>query len=610
MRGSLTIPLLLLVTGYLIQPLSGQEESNQGLIELVRYEQQVSGVTFMTGERQDHIGMVVVFKGTEDLHYYADANSAPLPGLELTVSPSSAQLTFAQAVYPRPVPYSDPALNKPINVYVGDFEVFLPILQTPKQAGPFEVLVTIKGIACTSQICLAPFSHVIRVRSSFDPRTQSWSDIALTQTLLDQTEINTTDPKQTAAPDIPTTDNTSYPMITYLLLAVVAGLSINIMPCVLPVIPLIVIRLVEQSRQTGYKRVLGGMAFCGGIVLFFAVFALISAVINKTTGTVLDLNSLFRYANAVIVLFLAMVFFGLMMLDVVTLGLPSFITGHQGGGPGMAGSLGMGFFAGILSTPCSGALLGFVLVWAQTQPLRISTVAILLMGIGMALPYALLVLIPSLLKRIPRPGIWMDLFKKSTGFLLFLIAVEITLTALPKERLINVLVYGVVFSFCVWMWGKWVDFSTPARKKWTVRLIAVALAVFSGLRLLPGPQASAMTWVDYDSDLIQRALQKEQPVLIKFTADWCTNCKVVERRVYQDTATVQLIQRKGVLAVKADTTSIHSPAYKDLKAVYGEAGNVPVTIVLLSDQRQEKLRGIFPKETLHNILNPLKDTER
>ena len=73
--------------------------------------------------------------------------------------------------------------------------------------------------------------------------------------------------------------------------------------------------------------------------------------------------------------------------------------GKQGQGSGIAGTLGMGFFAGVLSTPCSGALLGFVLVWAQTQPLIISSTAIILMGVGMSLPYAVIILIPSLLNQ-------------------------------------------------------------------------------------------------------------------------------------------------------------------------------------------------------------------
>ncbi len=79
----------------------------------------------------------------------------------------------------------------------------------------------------------------------------------------------------------------------------------------------------------------------------------------------------------------------------------------------------------------------------------------------------------------------MEIFKKSTAFLLFFIAVKLTLAALPKERLLHVLMYGIVFSFCVWMWGKWVDFSTPASKKWTIRAVAVIIAVIAGLWLLP-----------------------------------------------------------------------------------------------------------------------------
>ena len=100
-------------------------------------------------------------------------------------------------------------------------------------------------------------------------------------------------------------------------------------------------------------------------------------------------------------------------------------------------------------------------------------------------------------------------------------------------------------------------------------------------------------------------VDEDRPVLLDFMADWCTNCKVVERRVYHDPQIVQLIRQKGVLAVKADTTLIDYPATTDLKVVYGEAGNVPVSIVLLPDGSREKLRGIFDKEQLAQILQKL-----
>jgi thiol:disulfide interchange protein DsbD len=415
------------------------------------------------------------------------------------------------------------------------------------------------------------------------------------------------------AADIERPSLLAYGTAIYYLLAVVAGLSINIMPCVLPVLPLILLRLVDHSRGTHGRRIAPGLTFCAGVILFFAAFALLSAIISLTTGAVLDLNSLFRYPTAVIVLFLAIVFFGLVMLDIVTLTLPSSVASHPSRTSGLAGSLGMGFFAGVLSTPCSGALLGFVLVWAQTQPLHVSSTAIILMGVGMALPYAVIILIPSLLDRIPKPGYWMEIFKKSTGFLLFLIAAKLTLAALPKDRLLNVLMYGILFSFCVWMWGKWVDFSTPVRRRLIIRSLAVALAVGAGLWLLPSqePAAGAIPdWKPYDAEVVRQATAQRQPVLLKFTADWCTNCKVVERRVYQDPEVVGLMQDKNVLPIKADTTLIDYPATQDLKALYGEAGNVPVTIILLPDGSQEKLRGIFDKDELIQILSTLPETRK
>jgi len=411
----------------------------------------------------------------------------------------------------------------------------------------------------------------------------------------------------------PLTSPYRYDTWVYMLLALIAGLSINVLPCVLPVIPIILLRLFEQSKQSSGKRLAQGAALCFGIILFFGGFALVSAMINMATGAVLDLNDLFRYPAACITLFLAIILFALMMLDVIPLILPSSIAGRQSTGTGFAGSIGVGFLVAVLSTPCSGALLGFVLVWAQTQPRIVSSAAITLMGVGMALPYAIVVAFPALLSWLPKPGIWMEIFKKSCGFLLFFIAVKLTLAALPKERLVNVLLYGVVFSFCVWMWGKWVDLSTPLPRKRFVRSIALVIAVAGGLWLLPSenpPEGATVDWQPYNSARIRAARSEGRPVLLKFTAEWCANCKIVEKEVYRDPEVVRQLRNKGVLTIKADTTSIDSPATKDFRNLYGEAGAIPVTILLLPDQPPVRLRGIFAKDELLTLLERLPDLEQ
>ncbi len=580
-------------------------------IEMARVESEYSYVQLRVARVDDQPTLAVVFTGTDDLHYYARSETAAAPGSNLKIRPSAEGVTFGEPVFPDWEQFYDLAQEKNVEVYVGNFEILVPVLSKPTE--PATLAVQITGMACTSQVCLRPFEKALTARIDFSAGTVE--GLAEAEPQIPEA------PQQASAPPAASDANEAsvesdegrqavlpYSTWVYYLLAIAAGISINIMPCVLPVIPLILMRLIDQSKRPGGNRIASGLAFCVGVILFFAAFALVSAIINLTTGAVLDLNSLFRYPTAVIVLFLAIVFFGLAMLDVITLSLPSSVASRQGTGSGIAGTAGMGFFAGVLSTPCSGALLGFVLVWAQTQPLLVSSTAIVLMGVGMALPYALIVSIPSLLDRIPKPGTWMEIFKKSTGFLLFLIAAKLTLAALPRDRLLNVLMYGIVFSFCVWMWGQWVGFGTPAGKRRLVRGIALAIAVGVGFWLLPAggpPEDAVIDWQSYDRDVVQTATDQKRPVLLKFTAEWCTNCKVVEKYVYHVPEVAELIAQKNVLPIKADTTSISYPATADFRDIYGEAGNLPVTIVLLPDGTQKKLRGTFDKKDLIQILKTL-----
>ncbi len=390
------------------------------------------------------LGLEVRFTGTDDLHYYATPEASPAPGFELQIIPGPDASLWADPIKPTPHLFYDPAMQKEIEVFVGDFSIFFPLLDETLQPEGGVVTATISGLACTSSLCLPPIEKNLAASVDFS-----------------NPEVITFSTSESSSVTTSVTSARTYATWVYLLMAIAAGLSINIMPCVLPVIPLIIMRLIGTAKDDSSRRVRNGLSFCVGIILFFAAFALIATLIKVTTGQVLDLNSLFRYPAAVTVLFLAIVFFALVMLDILVLSLPGAVAGHQSNSSTLAGSMGMGFFAGLLSTPCSGALLGFVLVWAQTQPLLLSNMAIILMGVGMALPYAVIVATPKLLDRVPKPGTWMELFKKSCGFLLLFIAIKLTLAGLPKEQLINVLLYGVIFSFCVWMWGQWVSFNTP-----------------------------------------------------------------------------------------------------------------------------------------------------
>jgi thiol:disulfide interchange protein DsbD len=404
-------------------------------------------------------------------------------------------------------------------------------------------------------------------------------------------------------------ENLQTSAIVALPLAIVAGLLLNIMPCVWPVLPIIVMRLVSQAEKSRAKNIALGLSFAAGIVLFFAALAVISIILKLGFGIVFQWGDQFRNSAFVIAMALLMVVLALYMFGLFTFGLPASITGQRGQGAGFAGSLGMGFLAAVLSTPCSFAILAFVLAWAQTQPIPLATITILLVGTGMALPYVILVTVPKLLEKIPKPGRWMELFRHATGFILLAIGVKL-LEAVQPEKIINILYYAVVLAVCVWMWGVWVGYSTPAVKKWTVRTIAVAVAVIFGFVFLTEPKKGLINWQDYDAEIIASAQKAQRPVLIKFTADWCFSCKILDKTVYSSDKIADLIKRKGVLAIKADTTQFDYPAAAALKEIYNEPA-MPVTVLLLpGNETPIKFRGNLIKGELIRQLQGLEDVKK
>jgi len=160
-----------------------------------------------------------------------------------------------------------------------------------------------------------------------------------------------------------------------------------------------------------------------------------------------------------------------------------------------------------------------------------------------------------------------------------------------------------VLSFCVWMWGTWVTFGTKLSPKIVVRGLAVVLAV-SAFWFFFRPEI--VDWKGYDRVVIETA-RSERPVLVKFTAGWCTNCEVVDKFVYQRKDVARLIDRKGVVAVKGDTTEANQPATLDLKNVYNEPG-VPVTILFLPCRAEPvRLHNLFFGDELIEWLEKLPD---
>jgi thiol:disulfide interchange protein DsbD len=553
-------------------------------VEIARSGDQHTSARIVPARLDGQKGIAVLFEGTDDIHYYARPEAAPAPGFELTVKATSEKFDFDRAVFPKWTIYQDP-LGTKVEVYKRRFTVFVPIksVKAP-EINQADVEVEISAAVCTSIKCLTPSPKTLRTTVDYS-QSDSWKTISL---------------EAAGGPDVMPA-GPAYTVWFALALALLAGLSLNIMPCVWPILPLIVMRIVEQAKHGRAKSMAMGFAFCLGILLFFAGWAGLNIGLQVFYGRVLQWGDQFRNPAFVAAMALFLVALALFMFGVFTITIPSSIASKSGSGKGYPGAVGMGLLAAVLSTPCSFGILGAVFFWAQGQSLAMGTLVIMVVGVGMAIPYAILTSMPGLLKGLPKSGRWMELFKQAVGFLLLLIAVKL-MTALPQTQLKSVLYFAVVVSFCLWMWAAWVSYSSPLSRKIVVRAVAVVLAVLAW-RFLFAPQL--ITWQDYDPDLIKNARAENRPVLIKFTADWCASCAVVDKAVYQKKDIAKLIKQKGVLPIKADTTQENHPATLDLKNVYKEPG-IPVTVLFLPQKEQDqRFHDLFFAKELKKLLEEL-----
>ncbi len=558
-------------------------------VELANSGQEVSTVRIEPVRMDSKAGIAVIFEGTDDLHYYAKAETAPAEGLELKVQAISDDFDFGEVVFPKWHFFTDP-LGSKIEVYEGNFTVFVPItaFKTPAKTviSENDIEVKISGIACTSKVCLPPFEKTLQTKIVWVWR-DSWRKISF--------ETNDDTPDTITSP--------SYSIAFALGLAFLAGLTLNIMPCVWPVLPLIVMRIVEQSKAGKKKSQAMGFAFCLGILLFFASLAVANIVLQIFYGTVLQWGDQYRNPIFIAGMVLLLVVLALMMFGVFNIGVPSSIACKSGSGKGYSGAVGTGFLAAILSTPCGFGILALAFGWAQAQHWLVATVVIMVIGVGMAVPYAILTSIPGLLKRLPKPGQWMELFKQGIGFVLLIIAVKL-IGALPQAYRTNVLYFAVILGFCVWMWGGWVSFNTKPARKWLIRISAALIVFAGGWLFLPAPAGELIAWQDYDDAVIDNAIAEGKPVLIKFTADWCLSCQAVDKVVYHNKDIAGLIEEKEVLVIKADTTSNDDPATLALKNKYNEL--VPVTILFLPGVEESlRFHEVFFAEKLKEILQEL-----
>ncbi len=358
-------------------------------------------------------------------------------------------------------------------------------------------------------------------------------------------------------------ENLSFTLI--IAFALLGGLILNLMPCVLPVISLKILSVVSHGRSSRQTIRLSFIASALGIIFSFLIigFCLISI---KLLGSAVGWGIQFQHPWFIVGLSIIVVFFAYNLWGMYELGLPSWLgdflnnapnhkkTNHSFGYNFITGS-----FATILATPCSAPFLGTAVGFALAGNIFEIITVFLALGIGMALPYLIITIFPGFANKLPKPGIWMVTIKRILGvtlvataaWLLSILAIQISLKVV---LIISALLILIGLSFMI-----------RILKKGYYRLPTTLIIIVSIIGAFWVPYNMAPTklhekkqnkvhWQDFTPETIPELVRKGKIIFVDITAEWCITCKVNKITVLRRKEFRDLISSSKIIAMQGDWT--------------------------------------------------------
>ncbi|HZZ72180.1 MAG TPA: cytochrome c biogenesis protein CcdA, partial [Pirellulales bacterium] len=415
-------------------------------------------------------------------------------------------------------------------------------------------------------------------------------------------------------------------MAVLLGLAFVAGLILNLMPCVLPVIGLKVLSFVQQAGQDRRQVFLLNLWYALGILSVFMVLGTFAVVAHLGWG------AQFSSPSTNITLACIVFVFALSFLGVWEIPIPGFVGSGAAqdlaSREGPTGAFLKGVLTTVLATPCVGPFLGPTLTEAIKHPWFVTYPVFAFVGLGMASPYLIIGANPSLLKWIPKPGQWMDTFKQLMGFILLGTVVWI-MSSIDWPRVVP------TFALMIGLWAScWWIGRTPLTEPLGRRLYAwssaAVFAVAMGyvsfnliepamqgrfelaldkevlkreellasrggrdandrlwqlftseredkLRQLKTTNSSELPWQPYSKSRLKMLQDHGYTVFVDFSAPWCTTCHVNEHNALNTLPTQKLVEDLNIITLDANVDDDESA--QSLVGLAGAGQGVPYYII-------------------------------
>lgn len=400
---------------------------------------------------------------------------------------------------------------------------------------------------------------------------------------------------------------TALGLATALLLALLGGLVLNLMPCVLPVLSLKALALADTGQDAARVRRHALWYTAGVLASMLALGA--TALALREAGLALGWG--FQLQQPLVVAALGLLMFAL--------GLSLSGVWHVGGSwtgigdgltrrAGPSGDFATGVLAVVVATPCTAPFMGAALAWAFTADTVTALAVFAALGLGLALPFIAIGFMPALARRLPRPGPWMATFKQVLAFPMYLTAAWLA-WVLARQRGADAvgwwLVAAVAVAFAAWAWTR--SRHAGHRGGMAVALVGVlaVAAPLLAIHRLPRPATTATVQdagtVAFSEARLASLRAAGRPVFVNVTADWCITCKANERAVLSRAAFRTALEEADAVYMVGDWTDV-DPALTAFLQRHRAVG-VPLYVVYpAGDGPAQVLPTVLTLDTVRDAL--------
>jgi thiol:disulfide interchange protein DsbD len=549
----------------------------------------------------------------EGWHLYSMSTPAAIPTV-IQLAPSPAIAGF-RALQPTPHRAFDANFNSDTETYEGDV-VFLLELEVKKDApaGAAELSFSARYQTCNPKMCV-PSKWTGTAALTVDPAAKA-AAVAI--------PAGYAEPRAPAAAT--TTAAPAEGLAGFLAVAFGFGLASIFTPCVFPMIPITMSYFLNRPSGGRRESIVQALVFCLGIIVLFSGLGLATTAILGPFGIVtLGSNP---WVNAFIsALFIA---FGLSLLGAFEITIPSPILTrlhHSSNQGGVAGSLFMGLTFSLASFACVGPFVGTLLAASVSGGKMRPFAGMVVFATGLALPFFLLAVFPSYLKRLPRSGGWMARVKVVMGFVILAASLKylssldqvLQLGWLTRERFLAAWI--VLFAMAgLYLLGflRLEGIKSDEHMGLGRLLSGMALLIFA-VSLLPGMFGgklgdldayvplgaqnvgggsggeTALVWMKNQyREALGRARREGKLVLVNFTGYACTNCHWMKANMFTRPEIAAAMRKFVLVELYTDGTDAESEANQQVELAKFHTVAIPYYAIVDADER---VLATFPGST-------------